>query len=106
MAPARAAAILHEPIAELPIAIPPNATPANGSAEGDQRRKLHLSLGNGHGNGSSAPTSGNGAYAAGNGNGHTTEASQRANFTAPRPQQQNGGERVPQRPFQAPRNTP
>jgi hypothetical protein len=85
------------PIAEIRREPPPEtrvATPANG----DQRPKLHLSLGNGNGNGSHAP---------GNGNGHAAEPVYERpsppNFTVPRSPQQGAGERMGQAPLhQAP----
>jgi hypothetical protein len=78
------------------------------SVNGDQRPKLHLSLGNGsvsgsaNGSGSHEPLrNGNGA-----GNGHSHEAA-RQSFASPRPssggsQPQTGGERIEQRSSQVP----
>jgi hypothetical protein len=112
-----------------PAAAPPPPTPAPAAIShlsrdsagdartvpaptGDQRRKLHLSLGNGSDN---AAVNGNGAHTAGNGsgmasgNGHAGEHSpahdrpSQPSFALPRPAQpQAAGERASQRPFQGP----
>jgi len=102
-------AIRREPIAESRPAAPTNGTPTHGTptngapANGDQRRTLHLSLGNGSGNGNG----GDNGHAPLNGNGHSHQSPPRPSFTAPRPPQglqpQGAGEGIGQRSFQAPR---
>jgi hypothetical protein len=97
--PAPVAVIRREPVEPRPATL----------ASGDQRPKLHLSLGNGSGNGS-ANGSGNHEPVR-NGNGHSHEAPSRPNFAVPRPslgapQPQGAGERVDQRPFQTPPRSP
>jgi hypothetical protein len=89
---------------------PANGASANGaSTNGDQRRTLHLSLGNGNANGNgSAYGNGNGSHAPGpvNGGGHGHEPPERPSFQAPRPPQglqPQGAPPQSQRPFQAPR---
>jgi hypothetical protein len=75
--------------------------PEAGSANGEQRRTLHLSLGNG-----SAKPSGNGSAAASNGNDHAVaDADSRPNLAAPR-SPQSAGNSSGQRLAQAPRNPP
>ena len=101
-----------------PVPIPETrpATPVNGAAQGvDQRRKLHLSLGNGgaNGNGGGAHVPGNAAPPV-NGNGHSHEPPARPSLQAPQPQNgqssgaqpQGADERNGQRAFQAPRSPP
>lgn len=98
-----AATIRREPIAEAR----PHG-PTNGTANGDQRPKLHLSLGGssgangsvGNGNGHAAALNSN---SNGNGNGHSHEMP-RPSFTAPRPPQQpqSVGEHMTSRPLQPP----
>src|SRR5271168_2439461 len=71
--PAPVAAIRREPAEPRPATL----------VNGDQRPKLHLSLGNGSGNGS---TNGSGNHEpVRNGNGHSHEAPSRPNVAAPRP---------------------
>ena len=119
--PAPAVAIRREPVAEIRPAAPATAPIGGGAATGgDERRTLHLSLGNGGANGhgsanrdggangnGSANGSGNGgpAQAAPTGNGHAHEAHPRANFAAPQPPQPQGGSER-QHPFPPPRNPP
>lgn len=114
--PAPAVAARREPSAEARPAAPTDGAMANG----EQRRKLHLSLGGGNGgagnghaavNGSADGASNGNGQGASNGNGHGNEASHPATFTAPRPPSplappQGVGERMAQRPPQAipPRN--
>jgi hypothetical protein len=88
--PAPIAAIHRDPAEPRPATL----------VNGDQRPKLHLSLGNGSGNGS---TNGSGNHEpVRNGNGHSHEPS-RPSFAAPRPSPgvpQPQGERVDQRSLQ------
>jgi hypothetical protein len=96
------AAVSSEPIVERRPPVPTNGAASNGASNGDQRRKLHLSLGNGNG--------GNGgqSHLPGNGNGHSHEPPARPIFAAPRPAQGPlpQGASEPQRPFQAPPRAP
>jgi len=96
------------PTATAPtVTAPVDSTPA---VNGEQRRTLHLALGNGSANGN-----GNGSHTPrnGNGNGHNPEPPARPTFEVPRSAQPqhasngNGGANGNgQRPFQAPRNPP
>jgi hypothetical protein len=89
IAPAPIAETRREPITEPRPAAPISDTPPNG----DQRRKLHLSLGNGNGN--AAP--GNGSS-----QGYAHEAPVRPSFAPPRPPQSQGpADHDDPRPFQA-----
>jgi hypothetical protein len=106
--PAAAALVRRDATAEPRSAAPIIATPAD---NGDQRRTLHLALGNGSANGNGG--NGNGGHAPGsrNGNGHNTEPPARPSLEVPHSMQPqvagngNGGANG-QRPFQAPRNPP
>jgi hypothetical protein len=110
--PAATTLVRRDPVVEprpiaAAVAAPVDSAPA---VNGDQRRTLHLALGNGSANGN-----GNGSHAPrnGNGHGHNPEPPARPNFEVPRSAQPqhasngNGGANGNgQRPFQAPRNPP
>jgi hypothetical protein len=124
VAPPAAALVRRDAVAEprpatpITAAAPPAApivtAPAdNAAVNGDQRRTLHLALGNGNGSANGNGSNGNGghAHAPRNGNGHNTDTPARPSFEVPRsmqPQVANNGNGATngQRPFQAPRNPP
>jgi hypothetical protein len=95
--PAVTVAPQRDPSADLRAPVSINGTAGNGTSA-EQRRTLHLSLGNGHAR--------NGNHAASNGNGHHDEAAPLpvGDPTDRSPQSQAAGNG--QRPLQPPRNPP